>query len=41
MGPWWVSRHSIDRKYIKAYVDRVGISEPKEDFEDRGALYML
>lgn len=41
MAPWWVERHKIMDEYIAEYRKRVPATEPVEDFQDRGALYML
>ena len=40
MAPWLVERHKQD-EYVDAYLKCFPESEPKEDFRDRGALYML
>ncbi|AEO68575.1 uncharacterized protein THITE_2118142 [Thermothielavioides terrestris NRRL 8126] len=43
LGPWWATRHKMTREYIAGYKAIPGChpSEPKEDFESRGALYAL
>lgn len=45
LAPWWMPRHRMTNAYIDAYMDRYAkhstLSEPTEDFADRGTLYGL
>jgi hypothetical protein len=41
MAPWWASRHKMTSTYIAEYIKHHPVSEPTEDFKDRGALYGL
>ncbi|CAG8972692.1 hypothetical protein HYALB_00010924 [Hymenoscyphus albidus] len=40
LGPWFCPRHKFN-EYISDYTNHFPISDPKEEFEDRGALYSL
>ncbi|KAK7999566.1 hypothetical protein PG990_012166 [Apiospora arundinis] len=41
LAPWWAPRHKMTGAYIDEYTKHYPISDPKEDFADRGALYGL
>ena len=41
LGPWIVSRHQMTNAYVDEYVKHFPISEPSEEFDDRGELYCL
>jgi protein-ribulosamine 3-kinase len=41
LAPWWAPRHKLTDAYIAEYIKHYPVSEPVEDFEDRGALYNL
>jgi len=41
LGHWRAVRNGFDSRFIRAYLKIVPISEPKQDFEDRNALYAL
>ncbi|KAF8545130.1 Fructosamine kinase-domain-containing protein [Trichophaea hybrida] len=41
LGIWRAVRNGFDRRFLRAYLKLVPISEPKADFEDRNALYAL
>ncbi len=41
LGPWWPERHIEAREYIAQYKAHHGVSEPKEDFDDRVKLYAM
>ncbi|KAK6829586.1 fructosamine/ketosamine-3-kinase [Apiospora arundinis] len=41
MAPWWAPRHKMTGAYIAEYIKHYPVSEPAEDFKDRGALYGL
>lgn len=41
LGPWWAPRHKMTDKYVAEYVKHFPVSEPVEDFSDRGLLYRL
>ncbi|KAK3935809.1 hypothetical protein QBC46DRAFT_461873 [Diplogelasinospora grovesii] len=41
MAPWWLPRHKMTGAYISEYIKHFQVSEPAEDFKDRGALYGL
>jgi protein-ribulosamine 3-kinase len=40
-GPWRAPRHKMTKAYLDEYIKHFQISEPAEDFDDRGALYLL
>ncbi|KAK3899686.1 hypothetical protein C8A05DRAFT_17911 [Staphylotrichum tortipilum] len=41
LGPWWPERHKEAREYIAEYKGCHGVSEPKEDLDDRVKLYAI
>jgi len=41
LGPWRATRHKITKVYIDEYIKHFPISEPVEEFDDRGKLYCL
>jgi protein-ribulosamine 3-kinase len=41
LGLWRAVGNGLDRRFLRAYLKAVPISEPKMDFEDRNALYAL
>jgi protein-ribulosamine 3-kinase len=41
MAPWWAPRHKMTSAYIAEYIKHYPVSEPADDFKDRGALYGL
>ncbi|KAI5849863.1 Fructosamine kinase-domain-containing protein [Tricharina praecox] len=41
LGHWRAVRNGFDSRFLRAYLKLVPISEPKQDFEDRNALYAL
>ncbi|KAA8896542.1 Fructosamine kinase-domain-containing protein [Sphaerosporella brunnea] len=41
LGMWRAVVNGFDRRFLRAYLKQVPISEPKSDFEDRNALYAL
>jgi len=41
LGHWRAVRNGFDNRFLRAYLKMVPISEPKQDFEDRNALYAL
>ncbi|ORY71911.1 Fructosamine/Ketosamine-3-kinase [Pseudomassariella vexata] len=41
LAPWWAPRHKMTDKYIAEYLKHFPVTEPAEDFRDRGILYRL
>lgn len=41
LAPWWAPRHKMTGSYIAEYIKHYPVSEPTEDFRERGLLYML
>ncbi|KAK1765477.1 Fructosamine/Ketosamine-3-kinase [Phialemonium atrogriseum] len=41
MGPWWCSRHKMTDQYINEYIKHFQMTDPVEDFNDRGLIYNL
>ena len=41
LGNWRPERNKFSRAYFKAYHDRFPIAAPKDDYEDRNALYAM
>jgi protein-ribulosamine 3-kinase len=41
LATWRSDRYQLGRAYIEEYVRRMGMSEPREDFDDRNKLYWL
>ncbi|KAK6860529.1 hypothetical protein PG995_004165 [Apiospora arundinis] len=41
LTPWWATRYKMAGAYIDEYTKCCPVSEPKEDFADRGVLYGL
>ncbi|KAK0118305.1 hypothetical protein ONS95_012599 [Cadophora gregata] len=41
MAPWRASRHKMTKAYIDEYTKHFQVSEPAEEFDDRGDLYCL
>lgn len=41
MAPWWPPRHKMTDAYIAEYIKHFPVSEPANDWKDRGLLYSL
>ncbi|KAI8304310.1 hypothetical protein K4K59_012833 [Colletotrichum sp. SAR11_240] len=41
LGPWRCPRHKMVQAYVDEYIKHFHISEPTEEFDDRGQLYAL
>jgi len=41
LAPWRLKRHKISGVCVTKYLKQLGASEPKENFDDRNALYCI
>lgn len=41
LGSWRAPRYNMGQPYLEEYQRAMGVSEPKDDFDDRNALYAM
>jgi len=41
LGSWRATRYKMGKPYLKEYQRVMGVSEPRQDWDDRNALYAM